>query len=88
MDRFTGRVWQLVKTADDDNTWEEMQVYERPGTQNPTRARFQLFTSGLAARHTFLIDADTGKTWVVVVGKRKDKEGNEFEVNAWQPFAQ
>ncbi len=88
LDRFTGRVWQLVKTADDDNTWEEMQVYERPGTQNPTRARFQLFTSGLAARHTFLIDGDTGKTWVVVVGKRKDKDGNEFEINSWQPFAQ
>jgi hypothetical protein len=47
-----------------------------------------LFTSGLAARHTFLLDSDTGKTWVVVVSKRKDKEGNELEVNIWQPFAQ
>ena len=88
LDRFTGRVWLLVKTADDDNAWEEMQVYQRPETPSPTRARFQLFTSGLAARHTFLIDGDSGKTWVVVVGKRKDKNGKEFEVNAWQPFAQ
>ena len=88
LDRFTGRVWQLVKTANDENTWEEMQVYEKPSVQSPTRPRFQLFTSGLAARHTFMLDGDSGKTWVVVVGKRTDKDGNEFEINSWQPFAQ
>lgn len=26
LDRYTGKVWQLVKTKDDDNTWEEMLV--------------------------------------------------------------
>lgn len=86
LDRFTGRVWQLVKTKDDGNTWEEMLVLGLPKLQSATRARFQLFTSGLAARHTFLLDSDTGKTWVVVTGKGKNKDGHEFEYNAWQPF--
>lgn len=87
LDRFTGRVWQLVRTADDDNTWEEMHVFERPQVQTPNRPRFQLFASGLAARHTFLLDSDTGRTWLVVAGKRKDKEGNDVEVTSWQPFS-
>jgi len=64
-----------------------MQVLERPQVQTPSRPRFQLFTSGLAARHTFLLDGDTGKTWLLVTEKRKDKEGNDVETNAWQPFA-
>lgn len=88
LDRFTGRVWQLVKTKDDDSTWEEMPVIGLPKLQSATRARFQLFTSGLAARHTFLLDSDTGKTWIVVTGKGKNKDGSEFDYNAWQPFAE
>jgi hypothetical protein len=71
LDRFTGHVAQLVKTKEDDNAWDEMQVVGLPSIPNPARARFQLFTSGIAARHTFLIDADTGKSWVVVTAKRK-----------------
>lgn len=88
LDRYSGRIWMLVKTPDDDNAWEEMPVQERPQIQTPSRARFQLFTSGLAARHTFLLDADTGKSWLIVTGKRKDKEGNDIEYQVWQPFAQ
>jgi hypothetical protein len=88
LDKYTGRVWQLVRTKDDDSTWEEMRVFDRPPVPNPSRARFQLFTSGLAARHTFLFDTDTGKTWLVVTGKRKEQDGTETEYNAWQPFAE
>lgn len=88
LDRYTGRVWQLVKTKDDDNAWEEMKVFELPKIQTPTRARFQLFTSGIAARHTFLMDGDTGRTWLVVKGVTKDEAGLEVEYHAWQPFAE
>jgi len=88
LDRYTGRVWQLARSKDDENVWEEMRVFERPTVQAPTRPRFQLFTSGLAARHTFLLDGDTGKTWLVVTGKRKENDGTETEYNAWQPFAE
>lgn len=87
LDRYSGRIWQLVKTSDDDNTWEEMPVMGLPKGQAAARPHFQIFTSGLAARHTFLIDNDTGKTWVVVTSKLKAKDGTEHEINAWQPFA-
>jgi hypothetical protein len=64
LDRYTGRVAQLVRTQEDDNTWEEMRVIGLPTVTSPSRARFQLFASGLAARYMFLIDTDTGKTWL------------------------
>jgi len=88
LDRYSGRVWQLVKTSDDDNTWEEMPVIGLPKAPNSAKPHFQLFTSGLAARHTFLINTDTGKTWVVVTSKRKDKDGVEYEINIWDSFAE
>jgi len=87
LDRFTGHVAQLVKTKDDDNAWEDMQVVGLPTLSAPNRARFQLFTSGLAARFTFLIDTDTGQSWVVVSGKAKHADGTEYDVNRWVPFA-
>lgn len=86
LDRFTGRVAQLVKTDDDDSTWQEMQVVGRPAIATPTRPRFQLFTSGLAARFTLLLDTDTGDTWQVVASKRKGADGEEHEVQVWQPL--
>ena len=87
LDRFTGQVAQLVKTSNDEKAWEAMQIIGLPTVSNPSRPRFQLFTSGLAARHTFLIDTDTGKTWLVATGKRKLPDGTEYEINLWEPFA-
>jgi hypothetical protein len=87
LDRYTGRIWQLVKTKDDDPKWEEMPVLERPASQAAGKPRFQLFTSGLAARHTFLIDTESGKSWIVVSGKRKSIDGSDYDITLWQPFA-
>jgi hypothetical protein len=86
LDRYAGRVWQLAKTKDGGNTWEEMTVVDRTRLPTARKPRFRLFTSGLGARHTFLIDADTGKTWVVVSEARKNRDGSEYEVNLWEPF--
>ncbi len=86
LDRYTGQVWQLVKTRDDDNTWEETPVSGlAKGTQS-ARPRFQIFTSGFAVRHTFLLDTDTGKTWLIVVSRRKNPDGTEYDQNVWAPF--
>jgi len=88
LDRFTGHVAQLVKTKDEDTAWEDMEVLRLPHVACPTRARFQVFTSGLAARHTFLIDTDTGRTWLIVSANRKHADGTEYEVSVWQPFSE
>lgn len=87
LDRYSGRIWQLVRTKDDENTWQEMPITDLPKVQSPTRPRFQLFTSGLAARFTFLLDGETGRTWVVTTNKGKRPDGTEFEFMVWQSFA-
>lgn len=87
LDRYSGRIWQLVKTSDDDDTWEEMPVIGLTKGQGAARPHFQIFMSGLAARYTFMIDNDTGKTWIVVTDKHKAKDGTEYEITTWQPFA-
>jgi len=86
LDRFTGHVVQLVKTADDDTAWEDMTVEGLPEVPNASRPRFQVFSSGLAARFTFLIDTTTGLTWQLVTAKRKAEDGTKYEVHSWQPF--
>jgi hypothetical protein len=87
LDKYSGRIWQLVRTPDDENAWEEMAVKRRPTIKTFTKARIQIFTSGLAARHTFLLDSETGKTWVLASGKSYDEDGSETETIAWEPFS-
>ena len=86
LDRFTGRVGQLVHTKEDNNSWEYTFVRDLPAIIPPYHPRFQIFTSGIAARHTFLIDTDTGKTWIVTSGKGKNPDGTEYERTVWEPF--
>jgi hypothetical protein len=87
LDKYSGHVAQLVRTNDDENKWEDMEVIDLPKLASPLRPHFQLFTSGIAARHTFLIDTDTGKTWVIVGSNKTASDGTEYEISLWQPFA-
>jgi len=87
LDRYTGSVWQLVATSDSGLTWEGMMVAQSPTVTSPSKPRFQLFTSGIAARHTFLLDTETGRTWQLTAQKFTPKDGTqEIEINVWQPF--
>ena len=65
LDRYTGRVYQLVKTVNDDFVWEAMLLEGYYDMPEPNRPRFVIFSSGLAVRFTFLMDSDTGQTWVL-----------------------
>ena len=60
LDRYTGEVMQLLLNEQKENTWHKIPVQDLPRIKNPSRPRFQIFTSGLAARHTFLLDTFTG----------------------------
>jgi len=82
IDRVCGNVSQLVSTQRDTTTWEPMIIYNMAKCNNDGKIRYQLFTSGLAARHTFLMNTESGKTWLLSV--YKDKDGNEF--NGWGSF--
>jgi hypothetical protein len=46
------------------------------------KVRYQLFTSGLAARHTFLMNTENGRTWQV----RTSKDSKGSEITAWFLF--
>jgi hypothetical protein len=87
LDRFTGQISQLVTAAGGGAAWENMIIFSPPSTTGTPHVKFQIFTSGIAARHTFLIDVETGKTWVISSEKTTDKEGHEQEYSAWEPFS-
>jgi hypothetical protein len=87
LDRYTGRVWRIVKSKDDETLWEEMSVRELPQTGDTSSPRFQIFLSGIVAKISFLLDTKTGKTWQVVVAKVDPNGGNEEENTfaVWSP---
>jgi hypothetical protein len=68
LDRFNGVVDQLVSRVDSTIGWQT--IPRRPHPYQDTRilgrANYQIFTSGIAARYTFLINVTTGATWELV----------------------
>jgi hypothetical protein len=84
LDRNTGHISQLVADPDGSLTWENMTVAALPIITSPSRPRFQLFASGLAAKFTFMIDTDTGITWQLVTGDRTRADGTTYQVLSWQ----
>lgn len=85
LDRYTGRVDQMVTSFFGDPTWREMPVIDLPD-EPASRPRFVLFTSGLAARHTLLLDSMTGKTWVLTT--LPSTEDDTEEILGWSPFTE
>ena len=87
LDRFTGHVAQLVRTTNDDPAWQEMEVVRLIPTQTASaRPRFEIFASGLAAKHTFLIDTDTGVTWRLTHIHGTHADGSAYEDDIWDRF--
>jgi hypothetical protein len=65
LDRWSGEVDQMVSRADSSIGWQGV-----PRELNPVRdqqivaeANYQIFSSGIAIRYTFLINSNTGATW-------------------------
>lgn len=82
LDRVCGNISQLVSTQKETTAWEPMAIYNMAKCNNDGKIRYQLFTSGLAARHTFLMNTESGKTWLLTTYKGKDD--NDF--NGWGSF--
>lgn len=77
LDRYTGRVYQLVKTKRNGLAWQRMPVVGNPQSSKPMKPKFVLFTSGLAVRNTFLMNSDSGQTWRLT---------KSLDTNLWLPF--
>jgi hypothetical protein len=83
-DRVCGFVSQLVKTPDGGAAWEAMLIEKRPKCVEDSVSHYQLFASSLAARHTFLMNTDTGTSWVLTTHINKDKR----ESLKWELFVE
>jgi hypothetical protein len=82
LDRVCGFVSQLVQTRAGGTAWEAMPIEKLPECVDDSARHYQLFSSSLAARHTFLMNTDTGASWVLVTHTNKDKS----ESAVWQRF--
>jgi hypothetical protein len=73
---------------DSSFTWEEMKIIDLPKTVAPSKPRFQIFTSGILARCTVLIDTETGNSWSIVDHKQKNADGTDVQsIMTWEPFS-
>jgi hypothetical protein len=85
LDRFTGRVSQLVRTRDGNNAWQEMRIVGLPATDaSLAQVRFGLFVSTIAAKFTFLTDLVSGESWTLTGSA---DENNDVTDLYWVPFA-
>jgi hypothetical protein len=73
LDRFCGLVSQFVRATNGDVTWEAMPIEKRPTCVMDGKIHYQLFSSSLAARHTFLMNTDTGTSWLLTTRVNRDK---------------
>jgi hypothetical protein len=82
LDKVCGNIGQLVSTNNDGITWESMRVIGLPKCSADGKNRYQLFLSGIAARHTYLLNTENGKTWQI----RTLKDNQGLESTAWHLF--
>ena len=75
LDKYTGNVWQYVMSVDNNVTWQFVpRATDDWGTLIPysitdeeisNTVRYQLYIGGIAVRDMFLLDIETGQTWVL-----------------------
>jgi hypothetical protein len=79
VDRYSGDVYASVRSNSDGLLWERI---PRKKAQNEkidaSRVNFQVFTSGLAVKYTYLLNVQTGQSWILVNNK------NGYPV--WEPM--
>lgn len=71
LDKFTGRVYQFVSTKNDWFAWQQLyKSYVELDTTIPEKINYQIFMGGIAAKDCFLLNINTGVTWVLVEDKK------------------
>lgn len=87
LDKFTGRVWELVERKDEQLAWEPMEVASPSQVpQTSTVPRFQISLSGILARDSFLLDSLSGTVWIYTVAT--DPQTGENGRRFWTPMPQ
>ena len=67
LDKYTGNVSQFVLGRDNKWTWQTIERLKHPqdSNPNPNKVNYQIFTSGIGVRYTFLLNVNTGATWLL-----------------------
>jgi hypothetical protein len=71
LDRVCGNISQIVVTESEKMILESMPVMGLPKCAPEGKIRYQLFTSGLAAGHTYLLNTETGNACQIQSIKNK-----------------
>ncbi len=73
LDTYTGRVWEIVRHPETDTfVWQFIPHSGVTKAVATNKVSYQLFTSGIAVRHTYLLNINSGVTWQHV----NNKDGN------------
>lgn len=70
VDRVCGAVSQIVADEGGENFWQAVPMDNPPACVADGRIRYQLFTSGLSVRFTYLMNTDNGATWRLVANSQ------------------
>lgn len=63
IDKYDGRIYLLVESKK-KLAWQLMAVDKHPQDKKiPGKVNYQIFTSGLGVKFTFLLNVNTGATW-------------------------
>lgn len=80
LDKVCGLVWQMVTDTAGELHWQEIPFFDtKLVCASDGRVRYQLFISAIAARYTFLINTDSGKTWHLVVDSQKNSGWQDLQ---------
>jgi len=73
LDKFCGNISMIVKDSKDENHWETMRSIPQTTCGKVMHSHYQLFSSGLAAKMTFLMDTSSGLTWQLAHDPKTDE---------------
>lgn len=71
LDKYTGKVYVFVTTKSDWYAWQEVNKSNvELDTTIPERINYQIFMGGILAKDCFLLNINTGATWLLVEDKK------------------
>jgi len=69
LDRFTGDSFLMVSKDEGSTGWQRIPRDDhslQPATKEARRPNYQIFTSGLAVKFTYLMNVSSGATWQLI----------------------
>lgn len=73
LDKYTGTVSVLIQTQAGRFGWQVMHRAEHPLDKTiPGKVNYQIFSSALTAKATFLVNVNTGASWVLTEDRKQE----------------